>query len=307
MMNPCLELSEFPQGLAESALITLASPSWRGIDGDVTRVTSLDRTQSRIVKLMHSDADIYIHLQQMYEATQQASDLAVGAQVVRIDPSQRALVFEDLAEKDGWRACTLDMTDDRDFQQIHINLRKRFSASARLTIDRDPFAEVQDLYQDAIACQAPLPADTPWLLQNLELIASAVRASGIDRVAVHGDGNISNVMVHTNGAQKLLDWDSAGNLDPYAELGMLLAEFHLGELEKQAMFEMYEGRFNDALFQRAHLYGAVDHIRWALIGAIHSKRSKRSFLEFTKFSDWHFFLGRMAIGESDFAERLRRV
>jgi len=307
MMNPCLELAEFSQGLAEPALIALASPSWRGIDGEVTRVTSFDKTQSRIVKLMHSDADIYINLQQMYEATQQASDLAVGANVVRIEPSQRALVLDDLAEKDGWSACTLDMTDDRDFQQEHIGLRKRFNASAKLTIDRDPFAEINNLYLDAVACQAPLPADTPWLLHNLELIAKAIQASGVDRVPAHGDGNISNVMVHTNGTQKLLDWDSAGNLDPYAELGMLLAEFHLGELEKQAMFEMYEGRFDDALFQRAHLYGTVDHIRWALIGSIHSKRSKRSSMEFTKFSDWHFFLGRMDVSESDFAERLRRA
>ena len=53
--------------------------------------------------------------------------------------------------------------------------------------------------------------------------------------------------------------------------------------------------------------GIADDLRWGLIGALLSAKSRRNTLEFYKFASWRFLRCSMAVREPRFGEALRRV
>ena len=67
----------------------------------------------------------------------------------------------------------------------------------------------------------------------------------------HGDGNVSNVLIAEDGSVLLVDWDRAGDMDPFEDLGSLLAELAPQEPEARAIFERWHGRMDEGLLARA--------------------------------------------------------
>ena len=123
----------------------------------------------------------------------------------------------------------------------------------------------------------------------------------------HGDGNVSNVLIAEDGSVLLVDWDRAGDMDPFEDLGSLLAELAPQEPEARALFERWHGSMDEGLLSRAMLYGAADDLRWGLIAATLAATSPRTSLEFLKFASWRFLRCRMAVRDPRFPERVRMV
>jgi hypothetical protein len=80
----------------EPAIPILASPSWRGVDGSPWRVTNKASGDSIFVKVMDTDATLYVDVPCAFEAAQRASDLGIGPKVILADSSAGILVMEDL-------------------------------------------------------------------------------------------------------------------------------------------------------------------------------------------------------------------
>ena len=159
----------------------------------------------------------------------------------------------------------------------------------------------------ARAARASLPADIAWLLSSVAEAGGAIAACGRDSVPAHGDGNASNVLVAEDGSVLLVDWDRAGDMDPFEDLGSLLAELAPQEPEARALFERWHGSMDEGLLSRAMLYGAADDLRWGLIAATLAATSPRTSLEFLKFASWRFLRCRMAVRDPRFPERVRTV
>jgi thiamine kinase-like enzyme len=171
----------------------------------------------------------------------------------------------------------------------------------------DLSAEIPRLLDVATVGSAKLPVDIAWLADHVLEALAAIAAGGIDLVPAHGDGNATNVMLGPDGAVRLLDYDAAGSMDPFLDLGSYLVEAHEFDPGAREAFEVFWGRFDERLFNRARLYGVADDLRWGLIGAVLAARSRRVQLEFLKFADWRFLRCRLAVRDPRFEERVRRL
>lgn len=294
------------EAMAEPAIPVLASPSWRGVDGTLLRLRK-PTGETCLAKVMDEDTDTYSDISTTFKAAQQASATGLGPSVPAADVAARTLVMEDLSPSTGWTTGTLDRLANRATRHAVIAAKKSFHRTAPLGHGVNVFDHVDALLAKCQAAAAPLPEDIAWLLTSVHEARDAIRASGIDKVPAHGDGNISNVMIGRDGSIRLVDWDLAGDMDPFEDLGGFLLEAHDSESDAVESFEAFHGSYDRALFNRAWLYGIADDLRWGLIGALLAGTSRRVTYEFLKFGDWRFLRARMGFRDPRFSEKLGRV
>jgi len=291
--------------VAEPAIPVLASPSWRGVDGSPWRVREGSGGDSLFAKLMDPDAAFYIDVGCAFEAARRASDLGIGPKVLLADVETGLLVMEDLDK--GWSTGTLERLLDADLVDRIAAARKRFQDGPPLPRSAGVFEEIDRFHADAKAAGAQLPADAAWLVEEIGFAAEAIGNVAGQPVPVHGDGNVSNIMISDEGDVRLLDWDRAGNADPLEDLGSLLVEAYDEEPEARDAFTRLNGGFEEKAYNRAWLYGVADDLRWGLIGTLVAARSPRTTFEFHKFASWRFVRCRMAVQSPRFGEALRRL
>jgi len=289
----------------DPAIPILASPSWRGVDGSPWRVRDKASSDSLFVKHMDPDAAFYIDVTCAFEAAQRASDFGIGPKVLSADAASGVLVMEDLDT--GWTTGTLERLLDPDIVDRVVAARRRFQGGPALPRTANVFDEIERFHTDGRKAGAQLPADADWLLAELRLAAEAMTSLARHTVPVHGDGNVSNILISTAGEIRLIDWDRATNADPLEDLGSFLVEAFDEEPEARDAFTRINVGFDEKAYNRAWLYGVADDLRWGLIGTLVAARSPRNTLEFHKFASWRFVRCRMAVHSPRFGEALRRL
>lgn len=289
----------------EPAIPILASPSWRGVDGFPWRATKKSNGESIFIKVMDRDAELYVDIPCAFEAAQRASDLGIGPRVMLADIQAGILVMEDLNH--GWRVGTLERMLEPAIVDAVIAARRLFQAGKPLPRRKGVFDEIEHFYAAATSAKAQLPTDAEWLVEELRFAAAAFGGLDITAVPIHGDGNVSNIMISDKGEVRLIDWDRATTADPLEDLGSFLVEAFAQEPEARDAFVRSAGAFDEAAFNRARIYGVADDLRWGLIGSLLSAKSARNTLEFYKFASWRFLRCRMAVREPRFGEALRRI
>jgi len=288
----------------EPAIPILASPSWRGVDGFPWRATKKNG-ESVFIKVMDPDAELYIDVPCAFEAAQRASDLGIGPRVMIADIKAGILVMEDLNH--GWRVGTLERMLEPAIVDAVLAARRLFQAGKPLSKRAGVFDEIEQFYAAVRSAKAQLPVDVEWLLEELRFAAAAFQGLDITPVPIHGDGNVSNILISDGGEIRLIDWDRATTADPLQDLGSFLVEAFAQEPEARDAFARHAGAFDEAAFNRARIYGVADDLRWGLIGSLLAAKSARNTLEFYKFASWRFVRCRMAVREPRFGELLRRM
>ena len=290
---------------AEPALPVLASPSWRGVDGSPWRVKDGRTGESLFIKAMDPDSAFYIDLPTAFLAARRASNLGVGPRVLAADEANGVLVMEDL--DDGWRVGTLERLLDPVIVDAVVAARKIFQTSGPLPKAAGVFDEITRFYTDAKAVEAQLPTDVDWLVDELNFAGAALKSAAIETTPIHGDGNVSNLMISDSGEVRLIDWDRATTADPLEDIGSFLVEAFEQEPEARDAFDRNFPGLGEAAFNRARIYGVADDLRWGLIGAVVAAKSPRNTHEFYKFASWRFLRCRMAVRAPRFGEQLRRM
>jgi hypothetical protein len=291
--------------VVEPALPVLASPSWRGVDGAPWRAYDRHSGESIFIKAMHPEASLYIDLPSAMDAAIKAGNLGVGPKVIKADEQAGLLFMEDL--RDGWRVAGLEIFRSQEMTDKFLEARKRFQSVAPLSRTVSVFEEIDRFFADLKALAAPFPVEVEWMYDNVSLAAQAMRPKIAAPAPIHGDGNISNLMINLDGDVRIVDWDRATNADPLEDVGSVMAEAYAFDAEARSTFTRYMGGFEQRSFDRARLYGVADDFRWGLIGLLLATFSPRKTHEFFKFAAWRFLRCRMAIREPRFAERLRSV
>ncbi|WP_053081625.1 phosphotransferase family protein [Methylobacterium aquaticum] len=279
------------------AVTPLASPTHRGTASDGVRVT-FETGDPVFLKLRHPDmaADIVPHAG---AAARRAAALGVGPEVMF--ESEAALGLADLSPP--WREARMGDLQDPDLLGRTLDAKKRLHAGGRLGPRVCPFARIRSLAAEAQAAGAPLPDETGRLLATVALIGEAVTAAGIDLTFCHNDGLASNVMIRGGdvslGDVRLVDFDSAGDNDPWYDVGALLNETCLFEDQRRAAIERYAGRCDERLYNRCRLYGAVDDVMGGLWGIVRAVTSARTGIEFYKYGTWRLLHARTTLGARD--------
>jgi Phosphotransferase enzyme family len=289
----------------EPAIPLLASPSWRGVDGFPWRATRKSSGESIFIKVMDRDAGLYIDIPCAFEAAQRASDLGIGPRLMLADAGAGILVMEDLNQ--GWRVGTLERMLEPGIVDAVIAARRLFQAGKPLPKRKGVFDEIEQFYAAATSAKAQLPTDVEWLVEELRFAAAFFQGLDVAAVPIHGDGNVSNILISDRREVRLIDWDRATTADPLEDLGSFLVEAFAQEPEARDAFTRAAGAFDEAAFNRTRIYGVADDLRWGLIGSLLAAKSARNTLEFYKFASWRFLRCRMAVREPRFGEVLRRI
>jgi hypothetical protein len=289
----------------EPAIPILASPSWRGVDGFPWRATKKSNGESIFIKVMDRDAELYVDVPCAFEAARRASDLGIGPRVMLAEIEAGILIMEDLNQ--AWRVGTLERMLEPAIVDAVIAARRLFQAGKPLPRRKGVFDEIEHFYAVATSGRAQLPTDVEWLVEELRFAAAAFQRLDVTPVPIHGDGNVSNILISDAGEVRLIDWDRATTADPLEDLGSFLVEAFAQEPEARDAFARNAGGFDEAAFNRVRIYGIADDLRWGLIGALLAAKSARNTLEFYKFASWRFLRCRMAVREPRFGEALRRI
>ena len=291
--------------VAEPAIPILASPSWRGVDGTPWRVRDARSGESLLVKVMDPDSAFYIDVATAFLAARRAAELGIGPMVHAADDKSGVLVMEDLGE--GWRVGGLERMLDPRVVDAVFAARRKFSEGGPLPKSAGVFDEIERFYAEAKAIGAQLPVDAEWLVDELRFAGSGLKGAKIDKAAIHGDGNVSNLMISDRGEVRLIDFDRATTADPLEDVGSFLVEAFEQEPEARDAFDRNFPQAGEAAFNRARIYGVADDLRWGLIGAVVAAKSPRNTHEFYKFASWRFLRCRMSVRAPRFGEQLRRM
>jgi len=275
-------LSGAPQ--LHNPLSVLASPAWRGIEGDVWRAA--DGTESIILKHYHADTAFYVSPEAAINATTEAGRIGVGPKVLGADQKAGLLAMSDL--RAPWEAGGLHHATNPAIRKAVIAQKKKFQQEATLTRSANIFDEIEELFALAVKADVATHRDIDVFINFSRAAARKIASLGANTAPCHRDGNTANLMVHADTSVQLIDFDLAANCDPFEDLGVYLREFFDLEPEARLGFEEWYGTFDEGLFQRAMIYGITDDLRWGLIGSILGAQSARRDLEFTKYAAWRF-------------------
>jgi len=285
----------------ENPLTVLASPAWRGIEGEIWLVNAGDK--SAILKHYHSDIEFYVETSAAIEAAQQAGQIGVGPKVLDAWNVDAVVAFENLSSP--WRAGGLHDAVDLGTRSKVIDCKKSFQSNAILENDANIFEEIDQLFKTTQDGNMSTHNDVAVFMEFFHDAKAKIAALGSDTVPCHRDGNTANIMVHPDGSVKLIDFDLAANCDPFEDIGCHLIEYFESDVEARSGFEEWYGNFDEGLFQRAMLYGLADDMRWGLIGAIMAAKSLLTSLEFSKYSAWRFIRLEMQVKRSQANDRIR--
>ncbi|WP_158969799.1 phosphotransferase [Chachezhania sediminis] len=284
-------------------LTVLASPAWRGVEGDIWRAGAGDATA--IVKHYHPDTAFYVDAAKAIAAARHAGETGAGPAVLADDADSGLVAFEILPAP--WRCAGLQDPVVPKLRAATIAAKKAFQSGPALGFSASIFDEIDSLAAMAEKLKAPTHPHLATFLSVIGDAGARIRAADRDLKPCHRDGNTANLMIGPDVQVKLVDFDLAADTDPYEDIGCWLMEFFDCEPEARTGFEEWEGRFDEGLFQRAMLYGMADDLRWGLIGSVMAVTSPRKALEFAKYASWRFLrLSTMALG-SQASDRLRRA
>ncbi len=295
--------------LAEPTFSVLASPSWRGVDAQSLAMRDGETGAAVFVKELYPDTAFYIDPNAAFDAARKAGDAGIGPKVLAADPSAGILITEYLGV--DWRVAGLERATDPAFMERLLAQRSAFASVAPLLRDTDALAEVQSLHTAVRESDAPVPPDMGWAVDLLMLCEAPMREVAGPRLPIHGDGNLSNVLVNAEGDIRLVDFDRAGNGDMLEDLGSVMVEAFEYDAIARAAFARHApalGIDGEAAFNRARIYGIADDLRWALIAMQMAHLSpRRGEHEFYKFGIWRFLRARIALRDPRFGESLRRL
>lgn len=276
----------------------MASPSWWGADSEGFDVRA--GAQRVFVKAMSAHTGAYVDITQAFAAATEAGERGVGPRIHAADAAASLLVQENFV--DDAHTATLNVFDDDARLEQLIALRAQVRDFVSITRRATVFDDIRTLAALAAARSVPVPTDFAWMCRLLDMAEKRIVATGFDTAPAHGDGNVSNVLVAED-RMLLVDWDVAAVMDPLQDIGALLAEVRPFDSEARAAFEMAWGSFDQALFDRARVYGVADCVRWGLIGA-YADAARPGTLEYSKFSDWQFLRARAGLSDVHFHDRL---
>lgn len=276
-------------------------PMHRAVASDCVRVVRAGAPRAAFLKIRRADMAPDI-VPWAAKAARKAADLGIGCDVLAEAEGVLALDCLD----PPWRTATLgDLRDVAVLSRV-LDAKRRLHGDAPLDRRFCPFDRIDALRAEADVAKAPLPRDTGFLLAAVALARDAIAASGFDLRFCHNDGSTSNVMLDGD-ALRLVDFDSAGDNDPWFDVATVVNEACDFDADRRAAIELYAGRCDERTYNRCRLYGAVDHLMWGLWGVTRAATTRRSDVDLFKYGQLRLLLARTVIASQDFEVWLRRL
>lgn len=293
-----------PAPRLEAGAPAVASPSYHAVESASFVVTPTDGSEaSFFLRLDRDEVADLVDGDTAFAAATRCHALGFSPRPLARDTSSRSTLYQRLG--DGWRSAKIDDLMQADSVARLIAMQTAIAAGDPLGRPWSVFDGIETLWRIVAAGDIALPGDADWMLSWMTPIRDAITAAGIDLRPAHGDPHSSNVMLGPDGALRLVDFDMAGDMDPYYPLGVQMNELYQFESQMKPLLEMHDGSFSPAMFNRCRAYAAADDLYWALRSTVLELRSPPRGIEFLKYANWRFLRCRMLLGHPDFEARLR--
>jgi len=284
-----------------AALPMLAAVGWHAepLTGGLTNVNAkLVTDRGRYVARLSSETGSLLAIDRDAEvyASRAAAATGVAPPVVAHDPDAGVLVIEWV---EGRTFTEDDVRDGAQLPRIAAVLRRLHSGAPLLT-DFDMFA-IQRRYLALVHERGfRLPeryAEFEPVVRRIEA-ALAVRPQPL--VPCHNDLLAAN-LIDDGERIWVIDYEYAGNNDPYFELGNLWSESNLAPQQLEELVAHYRGRQSASLVARARLWGLMSKYGWTLWASIQDGVSTLDF----DFWSWGMEKYHRAVQEFDGPELSR--
>lgn len=283
----------------------VASPSYHAVESTSFDVGPSGREAEFFLRLANDEVAELVNDEVAFAAAKRFHELGLSPLPVGRAPAERAVLFTRLGS--GWRTAKIDDLMQQASVARLVAMQKTIAAGEKFGRPWSVFDGIDHLWSLISNTSAVFPGDLDWMLAWMTSIREAVSAAGVDLMPAHGDPQSSNVMLGPDGAMMLVDFDMAGDIDPYYQLGVQMNELYQFESQMKPLLEMHDGRFSEKAFSRCRLYAAADDLYWALRSLLQDVRSPIQGLEFLKYASWRFLRCRMLLGHPGFEERLRSL
>jgi thiamine kinase-like enzyme len=201
-----------------------------------------------------------------------AAAQGAGPRVVGYAPDLGVSVVEWI---EGRTFAASDLDDTVTLQRVAAACRALHSGPA-FTTDFDMFATQRRYLELVLAHGYRIPAGYERFTADVHRIREALAVHPQPRVACHNDLLAANLM--DDGERIwIIDYEYAGNNDPYFELGNLWAESELPVERLSELVEAYLGRRSPAKIARARLYALLSRYGWTLWASIQDSVSEVDF------------------------------
>ncbi len=298
--TPYLDVSDVQY---EASIASVVSPIHRGVESACFDVNSKER--ALFLKVRYPDMALFFNEEAVLEAAQRASELNIGARLVHGQPQNGSYMFERF--ESSWRWGRVDDFEDREVLENTVRAKQALHKSKAFTSGQSVF-EVIETYAEIIDREEiRTPKTVSSVLEKVRKSADAINAAGVSLQPCHGDGVASNVMISSTNEVKLVDFDSAGNQDPYFDLGSMIVEIAQFPDLARKVLEIYDGECRESEFNRCMLYGIADDLKWALWGFICFVKSPRTHIEFVKYAEWRLLRSLWNADSPDFDRWLRKL
>ena len=287
------------------AAAPVASPSYQAVESASFDVAPDGGATKYFLRLGNDEVAELVDDRVAFVAAGRLHALGLSPQPVAHVPDSRAALFARLG--DGWRTAKIDDLMGKTSVARLIAMQKAIAGGPAFGRPWSVFDGIDQLWALVATTKAALPGDAEWMMAWMTPIRQAIAAAGIDLKPAHGDPHSSNVMLGPVGAMQLVDFDMAGDIDPYYQLGVQMNELYQFESQMKPLLEMHDGSFSERAFSRCRLYAAADDLYWALRSLLQNERSQLLGVEFLKYAGWRFLRCRMLLGLPGFEERLRSL
>ncbi|MER9316209.1 phosphotransferase [Mesorhizobium sp. M0659] len=288
-VTAALEAVGLPSARLTPAIGGVASPIHRAVENTCCFAASADRPLVFVKRHYHDMSD-FITPEYVAEASRNAGEVGIAPRLLHADTGNGILVFEAL--DDEWAWGHLDVLRRPQVLENLLSAKRTFQKTAPLEETRSVFDLITAYTQLANAPGVILPASVLSVSAEVDRMAAAIAASGVDTVPCHADGVSSNVMVGPANSVRLVDFEWARQADPAYDLGTVLSELLPFDGEALLAIEIATGRPDTQTLARARLYGAADDLMWAVWGFVSAARSPRKHVEFFKYAEWRLLRAR---------------
>ncbi|MFK8036274.1 MAG: phosphotransferase [Hyphomicrobiales bacterium] len=287
----------------EPSVGSVVSPIHRGVESACFNVNAGD--QELFLKIRYPDMAAFFNEKSVFEGAQRASELGVGPRLINAQTATGSYLFERLDNRWSWGK--VNNFEDNIVLENTVTFKKAIHCSDALLSNQSVFDQIKSYVRIIEQENIVVPKAIGLVQEKVGKIAEAINSAGVDLVPCHGDGVASNVMISKAGAVKLVDFDSAGNQDPYFDLGSLIVEIAQFPNLARAVLEIYNGECRETEFNRCMLYGIADDLKWAMWGFISSVRSQRSHVEFVKYAEWRLLRSHSNASGRDYDRWLNKL
>ena len=168
-----------------------------------------------------------------------------------------------------------------------VSFRKLHTCGRRLKNDFNEKDVARDYLDVLRAKNAPLPEGYERVQQQAEAIRDVLRATLQETVPCHNDPAPEN-LVDTGSRVYTLDWEFAGNNDPFWDLADLSVEGGFTEEQDRLLLQAYLGRMpKQSEYGRIVLYKSLAFLLWTLWGVLqHANRNSRPAYHFASYWDY---------------------